>query len=54
MTTTDAPTTPAPITCRKCGRPLTNPVSRVLRIGDRCRHGVPEHELAAALTGASA
>lgn len=50
----NAPADPVLIQCRRCGRPLSSPISRVLRIGSRCRHGVPEQELLAVLTGASA
>lgn len=55
MTTTTAPpSTATPIHCRICGRPLLNATSRVLRAGERCRAGIPEHELAALPTGEAA
>lgn len=50
MTTLTPPPPAATVHCTRCGRRLTNAVSRVLGVGDRCRHGLTERELIASLT----
>lgn len=55
MTTTiDAPTPPALIQCRTCGRPLRNATSRALRLGSHCRSELTERQLLAVLAGVAA